>query len=302
MIPVHISGMAKPRWNWTMASLFDLPVSGLTFDVRKGEIFGFLGSNGCGKTTTMKILTGLLQQTSGTARLFGQPTNAADIETRMRPRMHTHAEEPWTRHEAARVCHAREQLRLVVGLGGRTVELDGWVLSRTEARLCALATLVQAAWSAMLAFSGAVALKWGIVFARTSKEKGRAGIQYASRYASWVSVVCKHTFLNVFRSRQIFVSLDEEEQPPLASEVPEILHDPALVLDAVRRAIQRLPPYLQEVARLHFIEARSYPDIERLTGRDLPTIRSYVYKAAEKLRKDQSLLTFLADNREDLEP
>jgi len=59
-------------------------VDDVSLRIPRGEIFGFLGSNGCGKTTTMKILTGLLQQTSGTARLFGQPTNAADIETRKR--------------------------------------------------------------------------------------------------------------------------------------------------------------------------------------------------------------------------
>ncbi len=39
----------------------------------KGEIFGFLGSNGSGKTTTMKMLTGLLPASEGEARLFGQP-------------------------------------------------------------------------------------------------------------------------------------------------------------------------------------------------------------------------------------
>jgi ribosome-dependent ATPase len=59
-------------------------VNDVSLRIERGEIFGFLGSNGCGKTTTMKILTGLLQQTSGTAKLFGQPTDASDIETRKR--------------------------------------------------------------------------------------------------------------------------------------------------------------------------------------------------------------------------
>jgi ribosome-dependent ATPase len=59
-------------------------VDDVSLRIPRGEIFGFLGSNGCGKTTTMKILTGLLQQTSGTAKLFGQPTKATDIQTRMR--------------------------------------------------------------------------------------------------------------------------------------------------------------------------------------------------------------------------
>lgn len=59
-------------------------VSDVSFRIAKGEIFGFLGSNGCGKTTTMKMLTGLLEPTEGTARLFGQPVDARDMAVRRR--------------------------------------------------------------------------------------------------------------------------------------------------------------------------------------------------------------------------
>ena len=57
-------------------------VNDVSFSIERGEIFGFLGSNGCGKTTTMKMLTGLLTPTSGESWLFNQPTDAQDIETR----------------------------------------------------------------------------------------------------------------------------------------------------------------------------------------------------------------------------
>ncbi|WP_371325165.1 ribosome-associated ATPase/putative transporter RbbA [Dechloromonas sp. ZY10] len=57
-------------------------VDGVSFRIAQGEIFGFLGSNGCGKTTTMKMLTGLLPPTAGSARLFGQPVAAGDLATR----------------------------------------------------------------------------------------------------------------------------------------------------------------------------------------------------------------------------
>ncbi|MFA5952051.1 MAG: ribosome-associated ATPase/putative transporter RbbA [Hyphomicrobium sp.] len=59
-------------------------VDDVTIRIEQGEIFGFLGSNGCGKTTTMKMLTGLLQPSGGQARLFGRPVDAGDIETRKR--------------------------------------------------------------------------------------------------------------------------------------------------------------------------------------------------------------------------
>ena len=59
-------------------------VNQVSFEIQQGEIFGFLGSNGCGKTTTMKMLTGLLPLSSGKAYLFGKAVNANDVNTRRR--------------------------------------------------------------------------------------------------------------------------------------------------------------------------------------------------------------------------
>jgi ABC-2 type transport system ATP-binding protein len=49
-------------------------VKGVSFQVRRGEFFGFLGPNGAGKSTTIKMLITLLAQTSGAARVFGLDT------------------------------------------------------------------------------------------------------------------------------------------------------------------------------------------------------------------------------------
>ena len=59
-------------------------VDTVSFSIPRGEIFGFLGSNGCGKTTTMKMLTGLLAATEGTAKLFGQTVDPNDMAVRQR--------------------------------------------------------------------------------------------------------------------------------------------------------------------------------------------------------------------------
>ena len=59
-------------------------VDHVNFRIRRGEIFGFLGSNGCGKSTTMKMLTGLLPASDGQAWLFGKPVDPHDIDTRRR--------------------------------------------------------------------------------------------------------------------------------------------------------------------------------------------------------------------------
>ncbi len=57
-------------------------VDHVSLSIECGEIFGFLGSNGCGKSTTMKMLTGLLPPTEGTATLFGSSVEAGSIEVR----------------------------------------------------------------------------------------------------------------------------------------------------------------------------------------------------------------------------
>lgn len=59
-------------------------VNKVNFKITRGEIYGFLGSNGCGKTTTMKMLTGLLTATSGEAFLFGKSVNDSGIDSKMK--------------------------------------------------------------------------------------------------------------------------------------------------------------------------------------------------------------------------
>src|SRR5580693_4672597 len=57
-------------------------VDHVSFKIPRGEIFGFLGSNGCGKSTTMKMLVGFLPATSGTCKLFGEPMGSNDMQAR----------------------------------------------------------------------------------------------------------------------------------------------------------------------------------------------------------------------------
>ncbi|MBI5325070.1 MAG: ABC transporter ATP-binding protein [Ignavibacteriae bacterium] len=61
---IEVTDLTKKFGNFTA-------VSQITFDVNEGEIFGFLGANGAGKTTAMKMLTGLLSPTSGKAKVAG---------------------------------------------------------------------------------------------------------------------------------------------------------------------------------------------------------------------------------------
>ena len=77
VIAIAADGLTKRFGSFTA-------VDHVSFKIRKGEIFGFLGSNGCGKTTTMRMLTGLLTPTEGTAELFGNPIDAESMETRLK--------------------------------------------------------------------------------------------------------------------------------------------------------------------------------------------------------------------------
>ena len=74
-IAIDARGLTKRFGNFTA-------VDQVTLTIERGEIFGFLGSNGCGKSTTMKMLTGLLPPTEGTATLFGNPVEAGSMEVR----------------------------------------------------------------------------------------------------------------------------------------------------------------------------------------------------------------------------
>ena len=76
-IAISAEGLTKKFGSFTA-------VDHVSFKIRQGEIFGFLGSNGCGKTTTMRMLTGLMTPCEGKAELFGKPIEAESMETRLK--------------------------------------------------------------------------------------------------------------------------------------------------------------------------------------------------------------------------
>lgn len=74
-IAIEAEGLTQRFGNFTA-------VDKVSLKIERGEIFGFLGSNGCGKSTTMKMLTGLLPPTEGSATVFGKPVEAGSLEVR----------------------------------------------------------------------------------------------------------------------------------------------------------------------------------------------------------------------------
>ena len=65
---IHVENLTKMFGDFTA-------VDAISFEVKKGEIFGFLGANGAGKTTAMKMLIGISSPTSGNATVAGFNVN-----------------------------------------------------------------------------------------------------------------------------------------------------------------------------------------------------------------------------------
>lgn len=123
-------------------------------------------------------------------------------------------------------------------------------------------------------------------------QEKRDGVRDPDRYTNWVSVVCKNTFLNHARRDRVSSSINEEKGPTLQakeSRIPEV----GFVREAFEEAIDRLPNYLQEPARLYFLEEREFEEISEEIGKAVPTVRTYKHKAVKQLREDERLREYV---------
>ena len=107
-------------------------------------------------------------------------------------------------------------------------------------------------------------------------------VQDPGRFASWVSVICRNVFRSFLRRRRERFTLTENLLPTHAADYGE--HDRRIARRAVEEAIGALPPFLQEVARLRYLDGLSYDAISKATGTPSATARAYAHRAAEKLR------------------
>lgn len=139
-------------------------VDAITFQVDPGEVFGFLGANGAGKTTAIRMLTGLLAPSSGHARVAGR-----DVETDPEgvKRSIGYMSQRFSLYEDLTV---QENVRLYAGIYGLTnAEIDqrtGALLDRLDlrARRNRLVASLPLGWRQKLAFSVALVHEPAIVF------------------------------------------------------------------------------------------------------------------------------------------
>lgn len=121
----------------------------------------------------------------------------------------------------------------------------------------------------------------------------RENVRDPAQYASWVSVVCKNTFLNHTRRDRAAESINEERGPTLRANESWVAYEIGFVQESLAKAIKRLPDYLQEPARLYFLEDRDFDEISEVVGKPVPTIRTYKHKAIQKLREDETLREYV---------
>ena len=156
-------------------------VDGISFEVKRGEIFGFLGANGAGKTTAMRMLTGLSKPTSGEGRVAGY-----DI-TREAEQVKKHIGYMSQRFSLYEDLRVWENLRLYGGIYGMSQRL---IRERTEQLLTSLSfearrdTLVRdlpLGWRQKLAFSVAVFHEPKVVFL----DEPTGGVDPVTRRQFW---------------------------------------------------------------------------------------------------------------------
>ena len=156
-------------------------VDGISFEVKRGEIFGFLGANGAGKTTAMRMLTGLSKPTSGEGRVAGY-----DI-TREAEQVKKHIGYMSQRFSLYEDLRVWENLRLYGGIYGMSQRL---IRERTDQLLTSLSfearrdTLVRdlpLGWRQKLAFSVAVFHEPEVVFL----DEPTGGVDPVTRRQFW---------------------------------------------------------------------------------------------------------------------
>ena len=156
-------------------------VDDISFSVNRGEIFGFLGANGAGKTTAMHMLTGLNQPTSGTGHVAGY-----DIRTEHEQiKKHIgYMSQKFSLYEDLTVA---ENIRLFAGIYGMQ---DAEIRSKTEELLCRLQftdhrdDLVKGlplGWKQKLAFSVSIFHEPSVVFL----DEPTGGVDPATRRQFW---------------------------------------------------------------------------------------------------------------------
>ena len=201
-------------------------VDGISFEVKRGEIFGFLGANGAGKTTAMRMLTGLSKPTSGQGRVAGY-----DI-TREAEQVKKHIGYMSQRFSLDEDLRVWENLRLYGGIYGMSPQL---IRERTEQLLRSLDfearrdTFVRdlpLGWRQKLAFSVAVFHEPEVVFL----DEPTGGVDPVTRRQFWELIYAASQ-----RGITVFVTTHYMDEAEYCDRVSIMVDGRIQALDSPRR-------------------------------------------------------------------
>ncbi len=156
-------------------------VGGIDFEVRRGEIFGFLGPNGSGKTTTIRMMLGLLQPTAGTVEVLGVPVAGRARE--IRPRV-GYMSQRFSLYNDLTVLQNLRFYGRAYGLGNALLEeriQDALRMAGLEGRERTHTKDLSGGWRQRLALSAAILHRPELVFL----DEPTAGVDPVSRRAFW---------------------------------------------------------------------------------------------------------------------
>lgn len=176
-VPIEVRKLTKRFGDFTA-------VNSITFDVRAGEVFGFLGANGAGKTTAIKMLIGLLSPSSGSASVAGFDvlTQADEVRRRI-----GYMSQRFSLYEDLTV---RENISLYGGIYGLS---DDEIRSRSDGITATLGMIkvrdarvasLPLGWKQKLAFSVALLHEPAVVFL----DEPTGGVDPIARRQFWEAI------------------------------------------------------------------------------------------------------------------
>jgi ABC-2 type transport system ATP-binding protein len=156
-------------------------VDGIDFEVYRGEIFGFLGPNGSGKTTTIRMTLGLLQPSAGTVEVLGIPVSKAPQQ--IRPRV-GYMSQRFSLYNDLTVLQNLRFYGVAYGLSNSQLDeriQDALALAGLEGRQTVKTRDLSGGWRQRLALSAAILHKPELLFL----DEPTAGVDPVSRRLFW---------------------------------------------------------------------------------------------------------------------
>ncbi len=300
---ISINGLTKRFDHFTA-------VDNISFNVKRGEIFGFLGPNGSGKTTTIRMMLGLLTPSSGSVNVLGLPVSHGHRE--IRPLV-GYMSQRFSLYNDLTVLQNLNFYGQSYGLSNEQLKsriAEAIEMSGLEEHENAPTKALSGGWRQRLALSSAILHRPKILFL----DEPTAGVDPISRRAFWnllYNLVAEgitvfitthymdeaehcHRLAFIQQGKMIaFGSPGKIKKDVMAGKVLEIeTSDPLRIIKILRKANQR--------GKISCAEIELYGDLVHLIAPDLKKQKSTIRKIIKKSNVRLSSMTIIEPSLEDV--